>query len=580
MAISTKALVIGIIIGFVIGGVFIWFVKPKEIERVTETVLVTETISGPTETVTKTITSPTAAVTKTAIRFIFDFTRKASDSYKDSTDARELAAAFDFIQFLDRDSSVLKTIGFGRGDETYLGEGWYGREDWNGRDISWAGKNATIILDDLDILNKAHFLRIMAGSIGKTEYQEWDAEFKDLMSDPQGIQVYFNGNLTDKINIYPRMQISYVNLKPEADSDLDGIIDKLDRNPRIPEPKPVESDISIGIVYLLEGAPEWWSLYLDSPNAPLHPLPGRYNIQDPDVTDWQIKEMVEHGVNTLFVINTGPVYGGLIPLENGLLRAKYLDYIKFSMEFNPFPWMPGNTFGNDPNRLSEITNWAMRYYSENYFDHPSYAKVGNKPMMIVWHACEMRYLPGWDIKKYNSYIKEIRTIAERHGYNLFLIGDLIEDRDWQFMPDEKFYEEARYFDDFTGSTINNAGCGWKYPELVEPYESMILDFAEISQKASERSRKYGVKFIPLVQSGFDNSIEYKAGIDDWLVNRTNPSPEKFREMCEAIKPYIDQELRMVRVASWNGYDEGIVVEPTEEFGLVTLMQFVMYSVER
>jgi len=60
MAISTKALVIGLIIGLVIGGASSWFVKPKEIERVTETVL------GPTETVTKTVSGPTVTVTKTA----------------------------------------------------------------------------------------------------------------------------------------------------------------------------------------------------------------------------------------------------------------------------------------------------------------------------------------------------------------------------------------------------------------------------------------------------------------------------------------------------------------------------------
>lgn len=40
MAISTKALAIGLIIGLVIGGATGLFVKPKEVERVTETVLV------------------------------------------------------------------------------------------------------------------------------------------------------------------------------------------------------------------------------------------------------------------------------------------------------------------------------------------------------------------------------------------------------------------------------------------------------------------------------------------------------------------------------------------------------------
>ena len=64
MAISAKALVIGLIIGLVIGGASSWFVKPKEIERVVETITEKTIIhtGWVAETVTKTVTMP---VTKT-----------------------------------------------------------------------------------------------------------------------------------------------------------------------------------------------------------------------------------------------------------------------------------------------------------------------------------------------------------------------------------------------------------------------------------------------------------------------------------------------------------------------------------
>ena len=44
-------------------------------------------------------------------------------------------------------------------------------------------------------------------------------------------------------------------------------------------------------------------------------------------------------------------------------------YINFSMLFNEVPWMPDNPYGNDPNKLDEITNEAITYYSRNYFCH-------------------------------------------------------------------------------------------------------------------------------------------------------------------------------------------------------------------
>lgn len=91
------------------------------------------------------------------IKFVFNFTRRPSDFYEGSTDTRDLAAAFDSIQFLDRNSSVLATIEFRLGDEKFLGKGWYPIEyleegfyppveEMTGKNFSWAGKNATVIL--------------------------------------------------------------------------------------------------------------------------------------------------------------------------------------------------------------------------------------------------------------------------------------------------------------------------------------------------------------------------------------------------------------------------------------------------
>jgi len=501
----------------------------------------------------------------TWIKFVFDFTRKPSDFYIGSADTRDLAAAFSSIQFLGRNSSVLKTIGFGWGDKKYLKKGWYPLEYLGNGLGSWAGKNATIILDDLDTLDKAHFLRIMAGSVGKTRYQEEDAEFKDLMSDPQGIQVYFDGNLTDKINIYPRMQISYVNLRPEADSDSDGIIDKLDSNPRIPEPKPVKSDINVAIYYVIFTPSDW---VIEPPHPSYYSLLGFYDCNDPDVVDWHIKWAVEHGIDTFIIPNTGPIFRGLVPLEDGFLRAKYLPYIYFSMLFDQGPWMPGNPFGNDPRRLDAITDEAITYYSRNYLGHPQYLKIDDKPL-IMFRDGGYRFEFGLD--KYNSYINEIRNIGKKYSYDIFLVGhvvghgwDLPGGKDWQG-------ELSKSFDAISAYTMNDAGVGWKYDEegnvyLVEPYDSMVDGFIKIAESTLEKAKKFGVGFIPLVQAGFDNSARYNKGIDNWLVIRTDPSPEKFKVMCEGVKPYIDPNLNMVIAEAWNEFHEGSVIEPTEEFG--------------
>ena len=500
------------------------------------------------------------------IKFVFDFTRRPSD-YWGSSDTRDLAAAFDRIQFLDRNSSVLDAIEFGWGDEKYLKKGWYPIEYLIGK--AWAGKNATIILDDSDTLDKAHFLRIIAGSVGKTNYQEEDAEFKDLMNDSQEIQVYFNGNLTDKIRLHPRMQISYINLKPGVDSDNDGMIDKLDPNPRIPEPKLVKGDVNVSIYYVVSWRqppyqkPSDWEI-----GTSYHSLLGFYDCNDPDVVDWHIKWAVEHGVSTFIIPNTMHDIDA-ITLENGLLRANYLPYINFAMMFDGGPWWPGNPFGNDPSKLDEITNEAITYYAKNYFDHPNYVKInGSRPLLMFGGAGSFRYKFG--LEKYYSYIDFIRNIGKEHDHNIFLVGHVVGDA-WRFPGGEDWQEElSKPFDAISAYTMNDAGVGWKYDEegnvhLIEPYDSMVDGFIAIAESVSEKAKKFGVGFIPLVQAGFDNSVRYDKGVDNWLVIRTDPSPEKFKVICEGVKPYIDPNLNIVIVEAWNEFHEGSVIEPTEEF---------------
>jgi hypothetical protein len=294
---------------------------------------------------------------------------------------------------------------------------------------------------------------------------------------------------------------------------------------------------------------------------------GFYDCNDPDVVDWHIKWAVEHGISTFIIPNTRYDIDA-ITLENGLLRAKYLPYIQFSMLFNSAPWMPGNPHGNDPNKLDEITNEIISYYSRNYFNHPQYFKIDDKPL-VMFRDGGYRFEFGLD--KYYAYIDRMRNIGKRYDYDIFLVGHVLGDA-WGFPGGEEWQKEViKPFDAISAYTINEAGVGWKYDDegnvyLIEPYDSMVDGFIRIAKTSSKLAKKFGVGFIPPVQAGFDNSVRYENGIDNWLVKRTNPSPEKFKVMCEGVKPYVDPNLNMIVVEAWNEFHESSVIEPTKESG--------------
>jgi len=506
------------------------------------------------------------------IKFVFNFTKRPSDFYEGSADTRDLAAAFDYIQLLDKNSSVIKTIEFEPGDEKYLKNGWYGLERWEDLSASWSGNNSIVFMD---IPEEAHFLRFKANSIGRTDYQDLEIGFKELISHPNEMKIYFDNKLVDKVPLYGRMQTHYANLRPELDSDGDRIMNKFDINPRIPNPRPIKTNVDIGVYYLtgwgLEGGGKShdWSL-----GTPFHSIFGNYTSNDPDIADRQIKSAVENGINIFICPYTSPYWDHSISwwernLEDGLLRAKFLSNIYWAILYNK-PFRLSDVPGIDQSFFDKLTNQTVRYVSENYFDHSSYLKINNKPMFMLYSAAGFYDEIGPET--FNSIIDDIRRSANQNGYSVYLVGDVIGT--W-IGNDEPALTHAREvidpFDAISAYVTLDAGEQFEYDEkgnvhLVKPYDTMVEGYINLSKWWSTQAKKYSKSCIPPLTTGFDNSIMYEKGVDDWLVIRTNPTPEGYKRMCAGSKPFIDPELNVIIAGAWNEYQEGWVLEPTIEFG--------------
>jgi len=500
----------------------------------------------------------------TWLKFVFNTTRRPSDFYEGSTDTRDLAAVFNYIQLLDKDSNPIETIEFEPGDEQYLVNGWYGLELWE--DIAWwdisvafAGNNSIVLMD---IPENAHFFRFVANSIGggrKSEYQNFTIGFKDLMSNPNLMKIYFNNKLVDKVPIYERLQYHYANLRPEFDSDEDGKINKFDPNPRIPDPKPVKSDIDIGAWYVTGiskrnvNPPFDWSI-----GCPSHPLLGEYDIADPDVADWHIKHAVEHGINHFVVSYTAPFdQGWERNFEDGFMRSKFLNYTKFSLFHNSEVYL--NPDPGDPS-LENSSRIFSEYVSKNFFNHPSYYKIDNKPAVFVYHATNIY----GDISKetFISYLQGFREVEKNNGYNIYLIGDFMD-------PDHSnvdfFFE---HFDAVTSyGILKLADEEWTFDEdgnafLEEPYDRMITGYIEEAKYYYQKAKEHGKGMWAPFSAGYDTSYQYEKGLILSYVKRTGVTPEKYKMGLEGIRPFA---INGVIVGHINEIFENSI-EPSYEFG--------------
>jgi hypothetical protein len=336
-------------------------------------------------------------------------------------------------------------------------------------------------------------------------------------------------------------------------------------------PNPIETKLDIVAVYYLTG----WGQDLKTKSCdwsigtPFHSILGEYKSWDPDVADEHIKMAVEHGINNFIMPASMPVadYPTWASFfEQGLLKSKFLEFINFSIILNIGPWYYEDIGGVT---MKNMTIQSIDYFTKNYFNHPQYLKVEGKPFLILYQAFVQHNIFGFE--SLNETVNDIRNTASENGYELYLVGDVMEyvREDW-WMPEIE--ARIKLFDAITSYVILDAGYSSNFSERVlSPYSEMVEGYENISSFFYNLSKSLDVDFIPPVTVGFNNSYVYNIGKDDYYVERKNPSPELFGEMIKNTFQFIDFP-KMIVIEAWNEYHEGTVLEPTIENGYSYLEQ--------
>jgi len=154
----------------------------------------------------------------------------------------------------------------------------------------------------------------------------------------------------------------------------------------IPLPEPVVTEMLVGAHHcpLWESdKPEMWANVLKHPERT--PALGFYSQENPEVADWETKWAVEHGVSFFIYCwyrtdQGGPVrmrYGSAI--HDALFKSRFVDRLKYTIMWEN--QTRGSSGVADEKDLFEN---LMPFWMENYFKHPSYLKVDNKPVLFVY----------------------------------------------------------------------------------------------------------------------------------------------------------------------------------------------------
>ncbi len=337
----------------------------------------------------------------------------------------------------------------------------------------------------------------------------------------------------------------------------------LPRADYVPEPVPaISSKYEVWTHY----CPLWkhgthlgWKAIEPHPNR--KPVLGWYNEGTPEVADWHIKMMLEHGITGVIYcwyrasINE-PVKQNLgHAIHDGLLKARYLDRIKFGIMWE-------NGCGAGAGSAEDLMTNVFPYWLENYFTHPSYLKVDGKPVLYIWVPGNVTQHLGGSAKVRETFDLMRQKCRERGLPGLYIVGCMgaADEASLRRMAEEGWDASSAY------------GAAMHYPEHPRVLGNLVTgdtsEFVEQQEAIWRGKNRIGaLPDITAAMMGWD-ARPWNSSNLFWSDN----TAEKFRDLCLRAKAVMDAKAgdgpdrRNIIFCCWNEFGEGHYIEPTRGYG--------------
>ncbi len=155
-----------------------------------------------------------------------------------------------------------------------------------------------------------------------------------------------------------------------------------------------------------------------TPYDAVRPAIGYYDECSPETADWEIKYMVEHGVDfqalCIFFGNANAAEQlGPNHLLDGYMNAKYADKLKFAPLWE-------NAGGQSPVNIDVFKSNYVPYMIENFFKHPNCMTIDNKPLLIIYRPSVLSQNFGGEAKVKEA-LDYLRNEVKKLGYEDMII---------------------------------------------------------------------------------------------------------------------------------------------------------------
>ncbi len=336
----------------------------------------------------------------------------------------------------------------------------------------------------------------------------------------------------------------------------------------VPPPQPARTDYLTLMHYCAlwkEGTHMGWKRIEPWPER--RPAIGWYDEGTPEVADWHIKYALEHGIKGFIYCWYRADFEPTISqhlghaIHEGLFNAKYRDAFTFAIM-----WENGCAKGVKDE--ADLLDNLLPFWLANYFTHPSYLKIDNRPLLFVWQPRVLLAELGGP-EKTRAALDKMRARCRQAGFDGLRIIACMDAAHPKLGADIA----ASGWDAVTGYGLSPAGV-----KIVgeDPAGHAYRDHADVlsryRQTWIDRDASTGdVPDIPNVVMGWDTRPwgRVKRGIGSYI---KDPKAENFEAACRDAKALVDAkppdrwDSRIVVFDNWTEFGEGHYIEPTSGTG--------------
>ena len=356
-------------------------------------------------------------------------------------------------------------------------------------------------------------------------------------------KIYVNGRVVGEVLLTSSEKVdSYIISSENGTSHFDYIevFEIADHHDYVPEPEMKASlddykvFINVCSLWHNDGVHMGWGCI--TPFDDNRPLLGYYDEGVPELADWEINYMVNHGIDVqVFCWYNNKSKGAIKDptysdaLHEGLMYSKYSDYMKYVIL-----WETGGTTVNS----SQFRNYVVPYWFENYFLDDRYLKIDNR---IVLHAFGANRLAGSTYfgspEKAKEELMYLNEVAKSYGFD----GMLYTCADTGTAFTIGFEARGAYHWDKAGNTyLGNVQMNEQHAKATDYYQipTVSVGFDSIPWYGGERAPLMGVE-------------DYKK-TNQWVRDTYLPTYGEKGTWKE----------NAVWLSTWNEYGEGTYIMPS------------------